>query len=153
MDAGPGQQPSCEACLRHDAGGPGGLALLVGQGEALWLPSRQPPRYRPAQAGREATMKHIDPATLRGWILDGAELALIDAREDGEFGAEHLFWAVPFGMAHRETRAPANPSASASPTTGAASPPNSRRGWRARATPTSPSWPAAPRRGRTRAMS
>jgi rhodanese-related sulfurtransferase len=50
-------------------------------------------------------MKHIDPKTLHGWISDGQELALIDAREDGEFGAEHLFWAVPFGMAHRETRA------------------------------------------------
>ena len=50
-------------------------------------------------------MKHIDPVTLRGWLLDCQDLALIDAREDGEFGAEHLFWAVPFGMAHRETRA------------------------------------------------
>ncbi len=50
-------------------------------------------------------MRHIDPATLHGWIMDGQELALIDAREDGEFGADHLFWAVPFGMAHRETRA------------------------------------------------
>jgi len=51
-------------------------------------------------------MQHIDPQTLRDWITDGDELALIDAREDGEFGADHLFWAVPFGMAHRETRAP-----------------------------------------------
>ena len=50
-------------------------------------------------------MKHIDPKTLHGWISDGQELAVIDAREDGEFGADHLFWAVPFGMAHRETRA------------------------------------------------
>ncbi len=50
-------------------------------------------------------MKHIDAETLHGWISDGSELALIDAREDGEFGAEHLFWAVPFGMANRETRA------------------------------------------------
>jgi rhodanese-related sulfurtransferase len=50
-------------------------------------------------------MKHIDPKTLHGWISDGQELAVIDAREDGEFGAGHLFWAVPFGMAHRETRA------------------------------------------------
>ncbi len=50
-------------------------------------------------------MKHIDPKTLHGWISDGQELAVIDAREDGEFGAEHLFWSVPFGMAHRETRA------------------------------------------------
>ncbi len=50
-------------------------------------------------------MKHVDPKTLHGWLSDGQELAIIDAREDGEFGAEHLFWAVPFGMAHRETRA------------------------------------------------
>jgi rhodanese-related sulfurtransferase len=50
-------------------------------------------------------MKHIDPKTLHGWISDGQELAVIDAREDGEFGADHLFWSVPFGMAHRETRA------------------------------------------------
>jgi rhodanese-related sulfurtransferase len=50
-------------------------------------------------------MKQIDAKTLHGWISDGEELAVIDAREDGEFGAEHLFWAVPFGMAHRETRA------------------------------------------------
>ena len=50
-------------------------------------------------------MKHIDAKTLHGWISDRQELALLDAREDGEFGAEHLFWAVPFGMAHRETRA------------------------------------------------
>ncbi len=50
-------------------------------------------------------MKHIDAKTLHGWITDGQELALIDAREDGEFGAGHLFWAVPFGMAQRETRA------------------------------------------------
>jgi rhodanese-related sulfurtransferase len=50
-------------------------------------------------------MKTIDPKTLHGWISDHRELAVIDAREDGEFGAAHLFWAVPFGMAHRETRA------------------------------------------------
>jgi rhodanese-related sulfurtransferase len=50
-------------------------------------------------------MQHIDPKTLYSWISDGQELAVIDAREDGEFGADHLFWAVPFGMAHRETRA------------------------------------------------
>ncbi len=49
-------------------------------------------------------MRHVDPKTLHDWISDGQELALIDAREDGEFGAEHLFWAVPFGMAHRETK-------------------------------------------------
>ncbi len=50
-------------------------------------------------------MRQIDAKTLHDWISDGQELAVIDAREDGEFGADHLFWAVPFGMAHRETRA------------------------------------------------
>lgn len=50
-------------------------------------------------------MQSIDAKTLRGWIVDGGELALLDAREDGEFGASHLFWAVPCGMARREIRA------------------------------------------------
>jgi rhodanese-related sulfurtransferase len=50
-------------------------------------------------------MKLIDAKTLHDSISGGQELAVIDAREDGEFGAEHLFWAVPFGMALRETRA------------------------------------------------
>src|SRR3984885_10046395 len=50
-------------------------------------------------------MQQIDGKTLYSWIPDGQELAVVDAREDGEFGADHLFWAVPFGMAHRETRA------------------------------------------------
>ena len=52
-------------------------------------------------------MKSISPQTLRGWIEDSAELALLDAREDGEFGTEHLFWSVPCGYSKRETRAKA----------------------------------------------
>jgi rhodanese-related sulfurtransferase len=47
----------------------------------------------------------IDAATLRAWTLDGAELALLDAREEGEFGASHLFWAVPCPFSRRELRA------------------------------------------------
>ena len=50
-------------------------------------------------------MRRIDPATLRGWITDGCELALLDAREEGEFGASHLFWAVPCPLSRREMRA------------------------------------------------
>src|SRR4051812_26903480 len=49
-------------------------------------------------------MKRITAETLRGWITDGQELALLDAREDGEFGASHLFWAVPCGLARKELR-------------------------------------------------
>jgi len=52
-------------------------------------------------------MTRIDAATLRGWILDGQELAIVDAREEGEFGAEHLFWAVPCPLSKREIRVPA----------------------------------------------
>ena len=50
-------------------------------------------------------MQHIDAATLRNWIGDGRELALLDAREEGEFGASHLFWAVPCPLSRREIRA------------------------------------------------
>ena len=50
-------------------------------------------------------MNRIDAATLRGWIEDGQELALLDAREEGEFGASHLFWAVPCPLSRAEARA------------------------------------------------
>ena len=50
-------------------------------------------------------MNRISAETLRGWIMDGQELALLDAREDGEFGASHLFWAIPCGLARKEIRA------------------------------------------------
>ena len=42
-----------------------------------------------------SAMRRIDPATLKAWIGDGRELAILDAREDGEFGRSHLFWANP----------------------------------------------------------
>ncbi len=38
--------------------------------------------------------KWIDCATLRSWLSDGAELALFDVREHGQFGESHLFHAV-----------------------------------------------------------
>lgn len=50
-------------------------------------------------------MTRIDAATLRNWITDDRELALLDAREEGEFGASHLFWAVPCPLSRREIRA------------------------------------------------
>ena len=50
-------------------------------------------------------MNRIDAPTLRGWIEDGQELALLDAREEGEFGVSHLFWAVPCPLSRAETRA------------------------------------------------
>ena len=49
-------------------------------------------------------MRRIDAAALRGFIADGHELALLDAREEGEFGAGHPFWAVPCPLSRREAR-------------------------------------------------
>ena len=52
-------------------------------------------------------MKKIDPKSLREAIEDGRELALLDAREEGEFGASHLFWAIPCPLSRAELRVPA----------------------------------------------
>jgi len=52
-------------------------------------------------------MNSIDPVALRRWIGDGKELAILDAREEGEFGTAHLFWAVPCPLSRREARAAA----------------------------------------------
>lgn len=49
----------------------------------------------------------VSPDTLKAWLRDGAELAILDAREEGEFGAAHLFWAVPCPLSRAELRAPA----------------------------------------------
>ena len=50
-------------------------------------------------------MRRIDAATLKGWISDGRELAILDAREEGEFGRAHLFWANPCPLSRAELRA------------------------------------------------
>ena len=49
--------------------------------------------------------RQIDAATLKTWINDRQELAILDAREDGEFGRSHLFWAVPCALSKVELRA------------------------------------------------
>lgn len=50
-------------------------------------------------------MRSIDAPTLKDWIGDGRELAILDAREDGEFGRSHLFWANPCALSRAELRA------------------------------------------------
>jgi rhodanese-related sulfurtransferase len=37
----------------------------------------------------------IDAKTLKAWLSDGNEIALLDVREPGRFGEAHLFFAVP----------------------------------------------------------
>src|SRR3954451_10205976 len=54
----------------------------------------------------ESSIGRIAPATLREWLTDGRELALLDAREEGEFGSGHLFWAVPCPLSRAELRIP-----------------------------------------------
>ncbi|MBV1796429.1 rhodanese-like domain-containing protein [Siccirubricoccus sp. G192] len=49
--------------------------------------------------------RRIDAPTLKGWIGDGQELAILDAREDGEFGKSHLFWANPCALSRVGLRA------------------------------------------------
>jgi rhodanese-related sulfurtransferase len=55
----------------------------------------------------------IDAPTLKHWLSDGRELALIDVREHGQFGEGHLFFAVPLAYSRFELGLPAllpNPS-------------------------------------------
>lgn len=49
-------------------------------------------------------MRRINAPTLRAWIKDGEELAILDAREEGEFATNHLFWSVPCPLSRREIR-------------------------------------------------
>lgn len=51
-------------------------------------------------------MNRVDAGTLQAWIHDGAELALFDVREHGEFGESHLFFAVPLPYSRLEIDAP-----------------------------------------------
>ncbi|MGE8688942.1 MAG: rhodanese-like domain-containing protein [Achromobacter sp.] len=37
----------------------------------------------------------IDSHTLKQWLHDGGEIALLDVREHGQYGESHLFYAVP----------------------------------------------------------
>jgi rhodanese-related sulfurtransferase len=44
----------------------------------------------------------VDAATLKSWIVDGDELALLDARESGVFFDSHLFHAACIPLSHME---------------------------------------------------
>ena len=50
-------------------------------------------------------MRRVDAPTLKRWIGDGREMAVLDAREEGEFGRSHLFWANPCPLSRAELRA------------------------------------------------
>lgn len=41
------------------------------------------------------TLRYLDAHQLKAWIHDAEELALLDVREHGQYGENHLFFAVP----------------------------------------------------------
>ena len=49
-------------------------------------------------------VKSVDAKTLKGMISDGAELALLDVREEGEFGVAHMLYAIPLPYSVLEMR-------------------------------------------------
>ncbi len=46
----------------------------------------------------------VSVAVLRQWLGDGNELALLDVREHGQYGAGHLFYAVNVPYSQLEYR-------------------------------------------------
>ncbi|MGE8660093.1 MAG: rhodanese-like domain-containing protein [Achromobacter sp.] len=48
------------------------------------------------------TPADIDPHTLKDWLHDGGEIALLDVREHGQYGESHLFYAAPVPFSRLE---------------------------------------------------
>ncbi|NAW49640.1 sulfurtransferase, partial [Salmonella sp. gx-f5] len=48
----------------------------------------------------------VTAQTLKAWLHDGAEIALFDVREHGQYGEAHLFYAVPLPYSRHEIDAP-----------------------------------------------
>src|SRR5262245_27637536 len=51
--------------------------------------------------------KLLKPAELQQALHDGGEIALLDVREDGEFGEDHLLFATPLPYSRLELGIPA----------------------------------------------
>jgi rhodanese-related sulfurtransferase len=51
-------------------------------------------------------IRFIDALTLRNWLNDGDEIALLDVREPGRFGEGHPFFAIPLPYSRLELGAP-----------------------------------------------
>ena len=44
----------------------------------------------------------VDSSTLKSWLHDGREIALLDVREHGQYGESHLFYATPLPYSRLE---------------------------------------------------
>ena len=51
--------------------------------------------------------QQIDALTLRQWLADGSEIALVDVRDGGPFSRSHLLVASNLPLSSLEVRAPA----------------------------------------------
>ncbi|MFZ3118513.1 MAG: rhodanese-like domain-containing protein [Variovorax sp.] len=49
---------------------------------------------------------YLSPTTLKSWLHDGSEIALLDVREHGQYGEAHLFYAVPLPYSRLEIDVP-----------------------------------------------
>lgn len=49
-------------------------------------------------------IQYVDAVTLKHWLSDGQEVALLDVREHGQYGDGHLFFAVPLPYSIFESR-------------------------------------------------
>ena len=50
---------------------------------------------------------HIEATTLKAWLGDDREIALIDVSEHGQYGSGHPFFAVPLAYSRFELGLPA----------------------------------------------
>lgn len=53
------------------------------------------------------TAAFVDAPTLKAWLSEHGEIALLDVREHGQYGEGHLFFAVPLPYSQFELRLPA----------------------------------------------
>ncbi|CAG9251810.1 Rhodanese-related sulfurtransferase [Paraburkholderia unamae] len=60
----------------------------------------------PVNPGYSSAFPSIDPETVRRWFADGAEFALLDVREAGQFGEGHPFFAASLPYSRLEIDAP-----------------------------------------------
>ena len=59
-----------------------------------------------ASSSGDAAVAVISATTLRAWLSEGAEIALLDVREAGQFGEGHPFFAVPLPYSRLELDIP-----------------------------------------------
>ena len=52
-------------------------------------------------------VRNVDARTLKAWLSDGSEIALLDVREYGRYGDGHLFFAVSLPYSRFELGLPA----------------------------------------------